>query len=184
MRYLRHLPNLICLLRIALVWPILVSIAEARYERTLALFFIAAVSDGLDGFLAKRFHWESELGRLLDPLADKLLLVGVFLVSTWYGLMWLPLTIAAVSRDVLIVLGSVAFHIGWGPLRGRPMISSKVNTLLQLLYVLAIVAHAGYGVPPPNLLTALAWLTLATVLISGSAYVREFTRRALQMAHA
>jgi cardiolipin synthase len=184
MRSLRHLPNLICLLRIALVWPILMSIAQARYERTLALFFIAAVSDGLDGFLAKRFHWESALGRLLDPLADKLLLVGVFLVSTWYGLMWLPLTIAAVSRDVLILLGSLAFHFGWGPLHGRPMISSKINTLLQLLYVLAIVAHAGYGVPPASVLTALAWLTLATVLISGFAYVREFTRRALQMAHA
>ncbi|HEY3729717.1 MAG TPA: CDP-alcohol phosphatidyltransferase family protein [Steroidobacteraceae bacterium] len=184
MRYLRHLPNLICLLRIALVWPIVLSIAQVRYERTLVLFFIAALSDGLDGFLAKRFHWESALGTLLDPLADKLLLVGVFLVSTWYGLMWLPLTIAAVSRDVLILLGSLAFHLGWGPLHGRPMISSKINTLLQLLYVLAIVAHAGYGVPPQSILTALAWLTLATVLISGIAYVREFTRRALQAAHA
>jgi cardiolipin synthase len=77
----------------------------------------------------------------------------------------------------------LAFRIGWGPLHGRPMISSKVNTLLQLLYVLAIVAHAGYGLPPPGLLDGLAWLTLATVLISGFAYVREFTRRALQLAH-
>ena len=181
---MRHLPNLICLLRIVLVWPIVVSIAHADYPLTLALFFIAAMSDGLDGFLAKRFHWTSELGRLLDPLADKLLLVGVFLVATWYGLIPHWLTAAAVGRDVAIVLGSLAFHIGWGPLKARPMISSKINTLLQLLYVLAIVAHAGYGLPPESVLDLLAWLTLATVLISGISYAREFTRRALQVARA
>ncbi|MFI4906053.1 MAG: CDP-alcohol phosphatidyltransferase family protein [Steroidobacteraceae bacterium] len=181
---MRHLPNLICLLRMVLVWPIVVSIAHANYRQTLLLFFIAAVSDGLDGFLAKRFHWTSQLGKLLDPLADKLLLVGVFLVATWYGLIPRWLTIAAVGRDVLIVLGALAYHIGWGPLKGRPMFSSKINTLLQLLYVLAIVAHAGYGFPPQSVLDALAWLTFATVLISGVAYVREFTRRALQVARA
>src|SRR5579863_1551549 len=179
---MRHLPNLICLLRIALVWPIVASIAHAQYPQTLVLFFIAAMSDGLDGYLAKRFNWTSELGKLLDPLADKLLLVGVFLVGTWYGLIPLWLTTAAVSRDVLIVLGSIVFHLASGPLQGRPLISSKINTLLQLLYVLAIVGHAGYGFPPQSVLQALAWLTLATVLISGVAYVREFTRRALQPA--
>src|ERR1039458_8171311 len=111
------------------------------------------MSDGLDGYLAKRFHWTSELGRLLDPLADKLLLIGVFLVATWYGLIPRWLTIAAVGRDVLIVLGAVAYRIGCSPLHGRPKISSKVNTLLQLLYVLGIIAYAGYGLPPPGVLT-------------------------------
>jgi cardiolipin synthase (CMP-forming) len=181
---MRHLPNLICLLRIVLVWPIVVSIAHAQYPLTLLLFFVAAMSDGLDGYLAKRFNWTSELGKLLDPLADKLLLVGVFLVATWYGLIPRWLTVAAVGRDVLILLGSIVFHFGWGPLEGRPMISSKINTLLQLLYVLAIVGHAGYGFPPQSVLDALAWLTLVTVLISGVAYVLEFTRRALHTARA
>ncbi len=179
---MRHLPNLICLLRIVLVWPILVSIAHANYPLTLVLFFIAAMSDGLDGYLAKRFHWISELGSLLDPLADKLLLIGVFLVATWYGLIPRWLTSVAVARDVLIMLGALVIHLGWGPLQGRPNVSSKINTLLQLLYVLAIVAHAGYGLPPARVLDVLAWLTLATVLISGFAYVREFTRRALLTA--
>ena len=179
---MRHLPNLICLLRIVLVWPIVLSLEQGAYERTLVLFFIAAFSDGLDGFLAKRFHWTSELGKILDPLGDKLLLVAVFLVATWYGLIPWWLTWAAVSRDVLIGLGALAYRIGWGALNGRPMISSKINTLLQLLYVLAIVAHAGYGLPPAGVLDVLAWLTLATVLISGFSYVREFTRRALPVA--
>ncbi len=179
---MRHLPNLICLLRMVLVWPILVSIAHADYALTLVLFFVAAMSDGLDGYLAKRFHWISELGSLLDPLADKLLLIGVFLVSTWYGLIPRWLTTIAVARDVLIMLGALTIHLGWGPLRGRPKVSSKINTLLQLLYVLAIVAHAGYGLPPAGVLDLLAWLTLVTVLISGFSYVREFTRRALPVA--
>jgi cardiolipin synthase len=181
---MRHLPNLISILRIALVWPIVLSIAHANYLLTLVLFFIAAMSDGIDGFLAKRFNWTSELGKLLDPLADKLLLVGVFLVATWYGLIPRWLTIAAVGRDLLILFGSLAFHFGWGPLNGRPLLSSKINTLLQLLYVLAIIAHAGYALPSRGVLDVLAWLTLATVLISGMAYVREFTRRALQAARA
>jgi len=180
----RHLPNLICLFRIVLVWPILVSIAHANYPLTLVLFFIAAGSDGLDGYLAKRFRWTSELGKLLDPLADKLLLVGVFVVATWYGLVPRWLTIAAVARDVLIPLGALSYRLGIGPLNGRPKISSKINTLLQVLYLLAVVAHAGFGLPPAGILEALAIVTFATVLFSGWAYVSEFTRRALEGARA
>jgi cardiolipin synthase (CMP-forming) len=169
----RHLPNLICLCRIVLVWPILVSITRAQYSLTLLLFFLAA---------AKRFNWTSELGKILDPAADKLLLVGVFLVATWYGLIPRWLTIAAVARDVLIPLGALAYRIGCGPINFRPMISSKINTLFQVLYVLAVVAHATFGLPPESILEALAVVTFATVLISGGAYVFEFTRRALQVA--
>ena len=177
---MRQLPNLISILRIALVWPIVVSIAHANYLLTLVLFFIAAMSDGIDGFLAKRFNWTSELGKLLDPLADKLLLVGVFLVATWYGLIPRWLTIAAVGRDLLILFGSLAFHFGWGPLNGRPLLSSKINTLLQILYVLAVVSYAAFALPPPSIAAALQWLILVTVLISGFQYVHEFTRRALE----
>ena len=181
---MRHLPNLISLLRIALIWPIVASLEQGAYPRTLLLLFTAAFSDGLDGFLAKRYHWTSELVKVLDPLGDKLLLIAVFLVATWYGLIPRPLTIVAVARDVMIGFGALIYRIGWGPLNGRPMISSKINTLLQLLYVLAIVAHAGYGLPPASVLDALAWLTLLTVVISGFSYARELMRRALLVARA
>lgn len=179
---MRHLPNLISLLRIALVWPIVLSIMAGEYPRTLLLLFIAAFSDGLDGYLAKRYHWTSELGKALDPLGDKLLLIAVFLVATWYGLIPRALTIVAVARDVMIALGALIYRLAYGPLNGRPLISSKVNTLMQLLYVLAVMAHAAYAVPPRSILSALAALTLATVLISGYLYAREFSRRALQVA--
>ncbi|MCC7464100.1 MAG: CDP-alcohol phosphatidyltransferase family protein [Gammaproteobacteria bacterium] len=177
---MRHLPNLICLLRIGLIWPVVMSLYREHHALTLALFLLAAISDGVDGYLAKRFNWTSPLGRILDPLADKLLLVAVFLVATWVGLVPRWLTVAAVTRDFLIGFGALAFRIGWGPLRGRPTYTSKVNTLLQVVYVLLVIVRAEWGVPPAGVLAALAWLTLATVLLSGLGYVRQFTLRALQ----
>ncbi len=181
---MRHLPNLISLLRIVLIWPIITSLEQAAYSRTLLLLFIAAFSDGLDGFLAKRYNWTSELGKTLDPIGDKLLLIAVFLVATWYGLIPHWLTIVAVARDVMIGVGAMIYRVGWGPLHGRPFISSKINTLLQLLYVLAVVAHAGFGLPAPGIVAVLGWLTCATVLLSGFLYAREFTWRALEVARA
>jgi cardiolipin synthase (CMP-forming) len=179
---MRHLPNIICLIRIGLIWPILRSLEQGNYQITLALFFVAAMSDGLDGFLAKRFGWTSRLGKVLDPAADKLLLVSVFLVATWLGLIPRWLTAAAVGRDFMIILGAIAYRVGIGPLHGRPIVSSKINTLLQLLYVLLIVGNAAYGLPPHNMLDALAYLTLLSIVISGYGYVREYAGRALELA--
>jgi cardiolipin synthase len=178
---MRHLPNLICLLRIALVWPLWQSLLAGDYTYTLWVFVVAAISDGADGFLAKRFGWTSDLGRVLDPVADKLLLVSLFLLATWLGLVPRWLTIMAVARDVMIGVGALLYILMWGPLNGRPMLISKVNTLLQLLYLLTVILHAGFALPPASVVAAMAWLTGATVLISGLAYLREFTRRALQV---
>jgi cardiolipin synthase (CMP-forming) len=176
---MRHLPNIICLVRIALIWPILAGLLAGRFELTLALFLVAAASDGLDGWLAKHFGWQSRLGRVLDPAADKLLLVAVFLMLTWMGLVPRWLAVAAIARDFMIALGAVTFIAAFGPLRGRPIRSSKLNTLLQLIYVLAVVVHAAFGIPPASVLQALAAATLVTVVVSGWAYLREFTVRAL-----
>ena len=181
---MRHLPNLICLLRIALIWPIVLALTRGHYPLALLLFFVAAASDALDGFLAKRFHWTSTLGKVLDPAADKLLLIAVFLVATWYGLIPHALTGIAVARDVMIGLGAIVYHFGWGPLNGRAMISSKINTLLQVLYVCAVVAHAAFGVPPGAVLDVLAVLLLVTILVSGYLYALIFTQRALAVARA
>jgi cardiolipin synthase len=174
----RHLPNLICILRIALIWPIVRALEAAEYGVALALFAFAAVSDGLDGYLAKRFSWTSDLGKVLDPLADKLLLVVVFVAATWLGLVPWWLTATAVARDVLIGLGAVVFTLWFGPLQGRPTIISKVNTAVQLGYLVAVIVSAATTFPPPEIIAALAWLTLATTVISGIDYVSKFTRRA------
>ncbi len=175
---MRHLPNLICLFRIALVWPVIAALWAGRDVLALVLFVIAAVSDGLDGFLAKRFGWQSALGKVLDPLADKLLLVAVFIEAAWLGLAPWWLTAAVVARDVMIGLGAVTFRMLFGPLRGRPTVASKINTFLQLGFLTGVMVRAATGFPPVELLEAAAIVTLCATFISGVDYLATFTRRA------
>ena len=175
---MRHLPNFICLVRLALIWPVLAALQAQQYRLALGLFVAAAVSDGLDGYLAKRYNWTSELGKVLDPLADKLLLVCVFVACAWLGLIQWWLTAAVVARDVLIGLGALTFRLWFGPLRGRPTVISKVNTAAQLLYVMLVLLTAAYQLPLADVLQALAAVTVLTTLLSGLHYVLTFTRRA------
>jgi cardiolipin synthase len=176
---MRHLPNLICLVRILLIWPTIDALVSGHYWTALVLVAVCAVSDGLDGWLAKRFNWQSHLGRILDPLADKLLLVALFLTATWMNLLPWWLTAVAVARDVLIGSGAVAYRFTFGPLHGRPTLISKINTGFQLAVALAAILGAASGLPTPAMVTALACVTLLTTVVSGAGYVTEFTRRAL-----
>jgi cardiolipin synthase (CMP-forming) len=144
----------------------------------LGLFMVAGLSDGVDGYLAKRFHWTSELGKVLDPLADKLLLLTLFVEAAWLGLVPWWLTAAVVARDVLIGLGAATFRMWIGPLRGQPTVSSKVNTAVQLLYLTAVMLNAALIFPPREVLEALAIIVLVATAFSGLNYVVIFTRRA------
>lgn len=180
---MRHLPNIICILRIALVWPIAAALSDGAYRVALVLFIVAGLSDGLDGYLAKRFNWTSDLGKFLDPLADKLLLVTVFVEAAWLDLAPWWLTSAVVARDVLIALGALVFRLWFGPLCGRPTVSSKINTAVQLLYVVgalvnAALLNAALSSPLHEVLEALAILVFATTVFSGLNYLTIFTRRA------
>ena len=177
---LRHLPNFICLVRIALIWPTIDALYSGNYWTALALVFICAVSDGLDGWLAKWFNWTSHLGKILDPLADKLLLVALFLTATWNNLIPWWLTAVVVGRDVMIGGGALIYRFWFGPLHGRPTILSKINTGMQLATVLAAILGAATGsLPTPEMVTALAIVTLLTTIVSGGDYLTVFTRRAL-----
>jgi cardiolipin synthase (CMP-forming) len=174
---LRHLPNLICLVRLALVWPVATAVASGNFLLALALFLVAGASDGLDGFLAKRFKWTSELGKFLDPMADKLLLMTLFIEFAWLDLAPWWITAAAVARDVLIGLGALVFRMWIGPLHGRPTLISKINTGAQLLYLMGVMLSAAVGFPPHEILDPLAVITFVTIVLSGYQYVATFTRR-------
>ena len=177
---MRHLPNLICLARIALIWPIAVALIGGNYDLALFLLTAAAVSDGLDGYLAKRFGWTSELGKILDPLADKLLLITLFLVGAWIGLVPWWLTLTAVTRDVGILIGAFVWRFWIGPFSVGPSIISKINTGLQLASLLGVITHAAALVPPQGFLSTLAVIIVGTTLLSGVNYARVFARRAAQ----
>ena len=177
-------PNLICVLRMALAVPIVWMLAEARYEPTLVLFLVAALSDGLDGYLAKSFDWESEFGRVLDPLADKLLLVSVFITLAWLGLVPVWLAAVAVARDVVIGVGAWVYKASFGPLEGRPTMPSKLNTVVQILFVIAVVGRAAYPAVAEWPVTVLGALVLVTTVVSGIDYTATYLRRSIAVSRA
>jgi cardiolipin synthase len=183
-RWLRQIPNVITSLRILLVIPIALALLRGNLITTLALFFAAAVSDAADGFLAKRFGWRTTLGGILDPAADKLLLATVFIVLA--VLQWVPgwLMAAAVARDVVIVLGAIAYRLCFGPITARPSVVSKLNTLFQAFYILSVIGREQFRVPPAWMVLALGALTFVTIVISGMDYVLRYGQAALHEAHA
>src|SRR5690606_4985135 len=125
------IPNLISVLRIILVIPVVWALIAGDFFTALVLFSVAGFSDALDGFLAKHYHWQSRLGSILDPLADKLLLVASFATLTWLGLLPYWLLWMVLGRDVLIVVGALAYHYIVGKFELLPLWSSKVNTAFQ-----------------------------------------------------
>jgi cardiolipin synthase len=178
----RHIPNIITSIRILLVAPLAMTLVNHRLPISIALFGIAALSDAADGFLAKRFGWRSELGAVLDPAADKILLVTVFITLAYLKLVPLWLMAAAVMRDVIIVLGALLYRYWIGPLTARPSFVSKFNTLCQAAYIMAVVGREEFSVPPTWMVVALGALVFVTVVVSGIDYVLIYGVRALNAA--
>jgi cardiolipin synthase len=175
---LRHIPNLISSIRILLVVPIAVTLANHRLPATIALFGVAALSDAADGFLAKRFGWQSELGAALDPAADKLLLATVFVTLAYLRLIPLWLMVTAVARDGIIVLGAVLYRVCVGPLAMRPSAISKFNTLCQVAFIIAVIGREEFSWPPDWAVLVLGALVFVTTVVSGIDYVLIYGRRA------
>jgi cardiolipin synthase (CMP-forming) len=176
---MRHIPNALCVLRILLVAPVAYLLSKGEYRLTLWLFALAAFTDGLDGFLAKRCGWMSELGRILDPLADKILLVGVFITLAVTGDVPLWLAATAVARDVIITAGAITYNALYGYPHGRPTIVSKLNTLCQILYLLLVVAARAGELSAEAAITVLGALVFVTTVVSGLDYVITYSRKAV-----
>jgi cardiolipin synthase len=173
-----HIPNIICVLRILLVWPIVSALVGGRFVLALVLVAIAGFSDGLDGYLAKRFDWRSRLGGLLDPLADKLLLVSTFVTLAWLGLVPVWLTAVVILRDFVIVSGGLVYQAVVAPVQPEPSRASKLNTGAQLLFVCAVIANHGFAAPPDGFLVAAGAAVLVTSTVSGLDYVVRWSGKA------
>lgn len=175
---LRQLPNVISSLRIFLVVPIAVTLWRHEFAATLVLFAVAAGSDAADGFIAKRFGWQTSLGAILDPLADKLMLATMFVMLALIDLIpdWLMQIVLA--RDSIIVLGAVAYRLACGELVMSPSQISKLNTLCQILFVLSVVARAQFALPAEPWVVGLGALAFVTTAVSGVDYVLVWARRA------
>jgi len=177
---LRLLPNIITILRIVLVAPIVWLLIEQHYTWALILFAVAGVSDALDGFLARHFHWQSWWGSVLDPLADKLLQVSCYITLAWTGHIPVWLVTAIVLRDLVIVSGALIYHRKVTAFEAEPSIISKFNTFVQIIVILMVVMHIGLYALPENVLTAMFWLVLFTTVYSGVDYVYRWTHRAVK----
>ena len=177
---LSWLPNALCIARILLAGPTAYALYMGRYELTLVLFAVAAISDGLDGWLAKHFGWTTRLGKILDPIADKVLLVMLFVTLVWIGLVPLWLALAAVFRDVVIVLGAACYTLFIGHVEGHPTRISKLNTLLQICFGLGVIADAAWDLMAPAFLMVLGAATFVTTIVSGLDYVLTYARDAVR----
>ncbi len=172
------IPNFISLARLfsapLTFWLILTG------EITLAFwaFFAAAISDAVDGFIAKRFQQTTVLGAYLDPLADKALLVGVYIALGNEGYLELWLVILVVFRDLLIIGGALLYWLLTRSLTMKPLMISKVNTVAQIVLATVMLANLGFDVGADRLIDGLVYVVAATTLLSGGRYVMEWTRRA------
>jgi cardiolipin synthase (CMP-forming) len=169
-----NLPNLITLGRVILVPLVFWLLITGQTKAAFFAFIIAGISDGVDGYLAKTFGWSTELGAYLDPLADKLLLVSIFLALGVGGALPLWLVIAVVSRDILIVSAIILSWLLGNPVRIRPLVVSKANTLAQIVLAGTVLADEGYGLGLEPARFLLVWLTGALTVASLAAYLRSW----------
>lgn len=175
---LSWIPNAISLMRIVLVAPILALLVEGEFGWALLLFWVAGLSDGLDGYLANRFGWQSRLGALLDPVADKLLVAGLFITLAFTGLIPVWLAAVVIARDIVIVSGATAYNFLIRPVEGEPTHISKLNTVIQILFLLAVISRAGFDWPADITVTVLGAATFVTAVVSGMDYVLQWSVRA------
>ena len=167
-----NLPNLISLGRLLLV-PLAISlILDGRYWAAFWVFVVAGISDALDGFIAKRFDRRTRLGALLDPLADKVLLVSVYVTLGIAGQIWAWLVVLVVFRDVMIVGGFLLIQALAGlPKPTHPLFISKVNTGVQVAMVGYVLARRGLGAEAGALDLLLGAAVAATTVGSGVTYL-------------
>lgn len=171
-----HIPNLISVMRLLLVPLVGYLVLDGRMVAAFWVFVAAGVSDAVDGFIAKRFDVASLLGKALDPIADKALLVTLFILGGYMDFLPDWLVILVVFRDVMIVGGALLFHTIVQSLAMPPLAVSKFNTALQILLVAAALAFRGYDLDLAPLQAILEYAVAATTLASGGAYLVKWGR--------
>jgi cardiolipin synthase len=176
-----NIPNLISLGRLLSV-PILVwAIMDGRMELAFWLFIAAGISDAADGYIAKRLGAQSELGSYLDPLADKALLVSIYLALGAEGYLPNWLVIVVVWRDVLIIGGAMLYHTLTHSLKMEPLLISKVNTVAQIVLAGYVMGSHAFGISFDGVSLVLIWTVAATTVLSGAVYVVGWLRKATSM---
>ncbi len=169
-----NIPNLITLARMVMTPVAVLMIVSDRYLAAFLTFLLAGVSDAVDGFIARRFRLRTELGAYLDPLADKALLISIYVALAIYGELPAWVTIAVVSRDVMILVAVIVSWLLDKPVEIRPVWVSKLNTTAQIALAGFALGARAYGVGPYPLQTTLEWTVAVTTVASGGVYVAQW----------
>mgnify|MGYP002868051066 FL=1 len=170
------LPNIITLGRLVLVPVVIAFISQHMWREAFLCFVIAGVSDGIDGWLAKTFNLQTELGAYLDPVADKALLISIYVTLAVIGELPAVIAILVVARD-LMIMGAVL--ISWivdKPVAIRPLVVSKMNTAAQIGLAAGVLAAKAFGWRLEPWLETTLWIVAALTLASMAAYLRQWVR--------
>ncbi len=173
-----NVPNIITLIRLGLIPVTAYYLAVEAYGFALPIFLIAALSDFVDGYIARKFKITSALGAALDPVADKLLMLVTTVLLAWHELVPIWLAIAIVARDIVIVAGALAYRLVIGRLQIAPTWLSKVNTFIELLVLLLVMAGAAGWIAGGAWMAALFLIVFVSVVASGAQYVWLWGRKA------
>jgi cardiolipin synthase len=177
---LHIIPNVLTVLRLLMVPLIVLLMIEHQMRLAFVLFVIAGLTDGLDGFLAKRYGWTTELGAWLDPAADKALLVSIYVTLGLFGTIPLWLVFLVVSRDLLII---GAIMLSWmmnRPVKMKPLLVSKVNTAGQIILAATVLANLGFGLGAGKLVVFLIMFVAVFTILSAMAYLRDWFKHMVQ----
>ena len=168
------LPNLITLGRLVLVPVIIVMISSQRWLEAFLIFVVAGVSDGVDGFIARRFDLRSELGAYLDPIADKALLISIYVALAIAHVLPPWLTIFVVSRDIMIMGAVVVSWLLAKPVEIKPLLLSKLNTVAQIGFAALVLGANAFVMPMTGWFDASLYVVAALTLASGANYFRTW----------
>ncbi|MCB5177027.1 MULTISPECIES: CDP-alcohol phosphatidyltransferase family protein [Microvirga] len=170
------IPNLITIGRLIIVPFVIVMIMQERWGTAFVLFAIAGISDGVDGFIARHFDMKSELGAYIDPLADKSLLVSIYISLAVVGAIPSWLAIVVVSRDAMIVAAVMLSWVMSRPVEIKPLLVSKLNTAAQIGFAAFALAANAYGADLAGLEEVAMLVVAALTVASAGAYLGGWLR--------
>ena len=181
---LRHIPNVLTLIRLVLIAPFLVFLYHKDYVDAFYIFLLAGFTDGLDGWLARHFNWQTLFGSFIDPMSDKLLIASSFIALALIGTLPWWLVILVFLRDLTISLGVLAwYYFVQRKLDFKPTYLSKINTVFQLSLVTLCLFEQAFSQLAPHLVETLIVLTALTTTSTYINYVWTWGKKACGSTH-
>ena len=173
------IPNLLTVFRFFLVYPIVISILEENYNLTLFFFFLAGISDFLDGYLARKFSWESRFGKVFDPISDKVLVIATLISLSLVDEITIYLTVFLLSRDLFIIVGVILSSLLIDDYEIKPYFSGKFNSFVLMTYLGFVILEVTFGFVPTLFLNFLMGTLILTSIYSVIEYLNYPGRKVI-----